>query len=318
VADWDLVVAGGANMDYLVRGERLPGPAETVPGDTFDEAPGGKGANQAVAAVRLGARVAFVGRVGRDARGDVLADRLRSEGVNTAHLGRDRDAGTGVALIMVDRRGEKQIFAAPGANGRVGADDVRAAAPVIGRSRVLLLQLELPLEAVEEAARLAKASGAAVMLDAAPPVPLADWFVAGLDVVRANAREARVITGIDVRDSGSARQAASILRSRGAKTAIVSAGEEGDLLLSPEGEELLARFDVATVDSTGAGDAFAAAIAVALSEGWRWSDAGRWASAAAALKTTRLGAQAGLPRREEVLRFLAERGVSLSVGRTVG
>jgi ribokinase len=308
VTEWDVVVAGGANMDYLVRGDRLPGPGETVQGDAFDEAPGGKGANQAIAAARLGARVAFIGRVGRDTRGDLLARRLREEGVDTEHLGRDPESGTGVALIMVDRHGEKQIFAAPGANARVAEDHLRAAAPLIRRGRVLLLQLELPLEVVEGVARLAKASGAMVVLDAAPPRPLADSLLAGLDVVRANAGEARALTGVDVRDSASARRAASVLRNRGAKTAIVSAGENGDLILSPDGEQRLPRFDVATVDSTGAGDAFAAAIAVALAEGRRWSEAGPWASAAAALKTTKLGAQAGLPRREEVLSFLAQRG----------
>jgi ribokinase len=311
IAQWDVVVAGGANMDYLIRGGRLPSPGETVHGDTFDEAPGGKGANQAVAAARLGARVAFIGRVGKDGRGDLVLERLRESNVNTEHVGRDPGAATGVALIMVDRRGEKQIFAAPGANARVGEDQLRAAAPVIQGARVLLVQLELPVEIVAEAARLARASGATVVLDAAPPRQLPGSFVAGLDVVRANAGEARALTGVEVRDYASAREAASVLRSRGAGTAIVSAGEEGDLILSREGEERLPRFEVATLDTTGAGDAFAAAIAVALANGWSWKEAARWASAAAALKTTRLGAQAGLPRREEVLRFLAERGVPL-------
>jgi ribokinase len=142
--DWDVVVLGGANMDYLVRGERLPRPGETTQGDALDEAPGGKGANQAVAAARLGARVAFVGRVGADPRGELSIQALAREGIDTSRVRRDPGALTGVALILVDRQGEKLIGVAPGANARVGEEDLRAAAPLIESARVLLSSSSCP------------------------------------------------------------------------------------------------------------------------------------------------------------------------------
>jgi ribokinase len=168
-----------------------------------------------------------------------------------------------------------------------------------------LLQLEVPLETVEEAARIGAESGAKVVLDPAPARPLPDDLLRRLTLVRPNSGEARVLTGIEVRDRASAREAAEQLRRRGAAAAAVQAGHEGDLLVWAEGEAWLPRLAVKSVDATGAGDAFAAAMAVALAEGRPWPEAGRFASAAAALKTTRLGAQAGLPRRSEVDALLA-------------
>jgi ribokinase len=304
------VVLGGANTDYLVRGSRLPKPGETLQGDTSDEAPGGKGANQAVAVARLGGRVAFVGRVGNDDRGALFIQHLAKQGVDTRHLRRDPDAQTGVALVMVDGSGEKQILAVPHANGRVSGEDLRRAAAAIRTCRVLLLQLEIPMEVVEEAVGVAKAAGVRVVLDPAPAHVLADALVAQLDVIRPNAREATTLTGVEVHDFASAREAADLLVKRGATAAIVGAGSQGDLLLSPEGEERLPRFPVSSVDATGAGDAFAAAIATGLARAVPWKDLGHLASAAAALKTTKLGAQAGLPRLEEIIAFLDEQGLS--------
>jgi ribokinase len=302
--NWDIVVLGGANTDFLVRGPRLPGPGETLQGELFDEAPGGKGANQAVAAARLGSRVGFVGRIGDDARGAVLLKRLVVEGIGTRYLRRDASAGTGVALVMVDERGEKQIFAVPQANARVGRDDLKAAAPAIRGARVLLVQLEVPIEVVEEAVVLAREAQVKVVLDPAPARPLPERLLRHVDVIRPNAQEAQILTGIQVRDFTSARAAADAFLAQGAGAAIVAAGDEGDLLLSSEGEQRLPHHRVPSVDATGAGDAFAAAIAVALAEGASLLDAARFGSAAAALKTTKVGAQAGLPTREEVLTFL--------------
>src|SRR5688572_19266577 len=161
---WDVVVVGGANTDYLVRGDTLPQPGETADGHEFLTAGGGKGANQAVAAARLGARVAFVGCVGKDDRGDELLKLLRAEGINTKHVYRHPKAQTGVALIMVDKAGEKQILTAPGANHEVRATRIRSAASVIKQARVLLTQFELPMRAVLEAARIAHAAGTRIVL----------------------------------------------------------------------------------------------------------------------------------------------------------
>jgi ribokinase len=308
--DWDVVVLGGANYDYLVRGDALPAAGETLHGEAFDEAPGGKGANQAVGVARLGSRVAFCGRVGADERGRLVEEGLRAEGVDVRALRRDPDAPTGVALVMVDRRGQKQIAVAPGANARVSESDLQAAAGVIQRGRVLLLQLELPVAIVEEAANMAKADGRAVVLDAGPACQLSDRFLARIDVLRANGGEAEALTGIEVRNFAGARRAAQALLDRGVRTAVVGAGDEGDVLLSSEGELLLPRFAVNAVDATGAGDAFAAALAMGLSLGRPWSEVGPFASASAALKTTKLGAQAGLPRRQEIVDFLRLRSAS--------
>ncbi|HEU4629219.1 MAG TPA: ribokinase [Gemmatimonadaceae bacterium] len=310
-AGWDVVVVGGANTDYLVRGPTLPCPGDTVQGTAFQEATGGKGANQAVAAARLGARVAFVGCVGADARGAVMLHRLAAEGVDIRHVRRAAEAETGVALIHVDATGEKQIMAAPGANAHARPTDVEDAAALIGDARVVLLQLELPMATVATAARLARDAGAVVVLDPAPPAARVPGELLALaDVVRPNAGEAHALTGVRVTDVDSARDAAHRLLARGPWAVVVQAGERGDLLCWRDArgaaqETLLPHLSVRSVDATGAGDAFAAALAVRLAEGAPPPDAARFASAAAALTTTVLGAQAALPRRDAVQRLLA-------------
>jgi ribokinase len=302
------VVVGGANFDYLARGPALPRPGETVQGERLLEGPGGKGANQAVAAARLGARVALVARVGADDRGRALLDHLRDDRVDTAHVRSDPAAGTGVALVQVDRRGQKQIMAVPGANLGLTVADVRAAAGTIEAARVLLVQLEIPLECVAEAIRIARRAGARVVLDPAPPTALPDELLGLVDVIRPNASEARALTGIRVSDRASARRAAQALLERGVGAAAVSAGARGNLLVWAGGECWLPKIPVEAIDATGAGDAFAAGLAVALAEGRTLAEAGPFASATAALKTTRLGAQAGLPRRDEVDAFVRRVG----------
>ena len=304
---YDVVVVGKANVDYLVRGPRLPAPGQSVNGDAFQEAAGGKGANQAVGAARLGARVALVARLGRDPRGDAVLAALQDEGVETRFVSRDADAPTGVALCQVAASGEKQILSAAGANACLTAECVRAAAPALRDARVVLCQLGVPLPAVEEAVRIARGARALVMLDPGPPAPLPDALVAQLDLIRPNTSEAQILTGLPVRDQATARAAAKELLRRGAKAAAVQAGDEGDVLISREQDLWLPRFVVDRLDATGAGDAFASALAVCLAEGKPLEEAGPFASAAAALATTVLGAQASLPRREAVLRLLARR-----------
>lgn len=304
--EFDIVVVGGINTDFLARGQELPGPGATVEGTEFQEAPGGKGANQAVAAARLGARVAMLARVGRDERGESSVRALVAEGVDCRFVVRDTTVQTGSAVIQVAESGQKQILAVPGANARMAPGDLAAATPALGRARVLLTQLEVPVEVVLAAARLARAGGARVVLDPAPPRPLPDDLFPLLDVVRPNAGEAAALTGLTVRDRDSARRAAEALLARGAGAAAVQAGEEGDLLVWRGGERWLPRLPVESVDATGAGDAFAAALAVMLAQGRSLADAAEFANAAAALATTRVGAQAGLPRRPEVEALLAQ------------
>lgn len=302
---WDVVVVGGANYDYLVRGPHLPRPGDTVQGETFQEAPGGKGANQAVAAARLGARVAFVARIGTDPHGDQIMERLAAEGVNTTRVIHDSDAPTGVALVQVSEQGEKQILVAPGANRRLNMADIERAAPALETTHILLTQLEISLESVKAAVRLGGGSQAQIVLDPAPPLDLPDEFLRMVDVVKPNAGEAESLTGVKVQDRNSARKAAQQLLERGVKVVAIQAGDEGDLLVWPEREQWLPRLLVESVDATGAGDAFAAALAVALAEGRPLAEAGLFANAAAALTTTKLGAQTALPRRQEVQTLLA-------------
>jgi ribokinase len=304
---YDVVVVGKANVDYLVRGPRLPHPGESVNGDFFQQAPGGKGANQAVGAARLGARVALVARVGNDARGDSVVEALITEGVEIDYLVRDPAAFTGVALCQVGGTGEKQILSAAGANGRLSVDDVRAAADALASARVVLLQLGVPLAAVTEAIRIGRAAGARIVVDPGPPASLPDELLAQIDVIRPNCSEALALTTVEVDGQDSARQAAAVLLRKGVGAAAVQAGDSGDLLAWSGGEVWLPRFEVARVDATGAGDAFASAFAVALADGQPLSECGPFASAAAALATTVLGAQASLPRRAAVSALLQTR-----------
>ena len=302
----DVVVVGGANYDYLIRGVELPARGETLEGQSFDEAPGGKGANQAVAVARLGGRVAFIGRIGQDARGDQVLSRLQTEGVETAHLVRDSRASTGVALIFVNARGEKQIFAVPGANRRLHIADVERAAPLIRSARVLLTQLEVPLDCTQCAVHLARAAATKVILDPAPATALSTELLSFVDIIRPNAAEATTLTDVRVSNRASAREAARMLLRRGVHAAAVQAGDEGNLLVWAGGERWLPKLPVPTVDATGAGDAFAAGLAVCLSDGLSLEQAGAFANAAAALATTALGAQAALPRRDAVLALLRQ------------
>jgi ribokinase len=303
---WDVVVIGSANTDFMIRGAKLPSPGETLQGEDYHEGTGGKGANQAVAAARLGARTAFVARVGRDRRGEELAARLTAENVDLRHMAHDSTAPTGAAIIMVDQHGEKSILVAPGANGRMSAADVDAAAGMIQSARVVLCQLEVPLETVLTACRLARAAGARVVLDPAPGRPLSDELLRLLDVIRPNSSEAETLTGTQVRDRASARRAAEQLLGRGVGAVAVQAGEEGNLLVWSGGECWMPKIPVHSIDATGAGDAFAAGLAVMLAEGRPLNEAGPFANAAAALATTVVGAQDGLPRRDAVMRLLGE------------
>lgn len=297
---FDVVVLGGINSDFIVRGKGLPQPGETVPGDSFYQGAGGKGANQAVAAARLGARVAFIGCIGDDQRGKELLQTLAREKVDITGVVRRKRFPTGAAVIAVDASGEKQIATAPGANLQLRAKDVRARRKYFEACTVLLMQFESPDECLLEAARLGKTSGAIVVLDPAPARKMPAGLAELLDVVRPNAAEAEALTGIQVKDRASARKAAAKLLKSGPRIAALETGGKGDLLVTAEQEILLPRLKVRSVDATGAGDAFAAGLAVGLAEGLALEQIAKLANATAALATTKIGAQEGLPRRRTV------------------
>jgi ribokinase len=306
----DVVVIGGANTDYLVRGPRLPRAGETVTGDKFEaEDAGGKGANQAVAVARLGARVAFVGRVGADDRGRALLRRLEKEGVDVSHVAKDKRTPTGVALINVDADGEKQILVAPGANLRLSATDVQRAATLLRNARVLVLQFEVPMKANLAAARLAHRARVPIVLDPAPAARAPKELLERVTVIRANEHEAEALTRVKPGGQKSTRRAAERLFEHGIRAAIIAAGSGGNLAVwrnddESHGELWLPKLPVKAIDATGAGDAFAAGLAVALAEGHSFANAAVFGNATAALTTTKLGAQPALPKWSAVLALL--------------
>lgn len=301
---WDVIVIGGLNSDYLGRGPALPDAGDTKNGDVFFTGPGGKGANQAVAAARLGARVAIVGAVGDDDRGRALIEAARGENVNVDCVRRIEGMQTGAALVHIDRHGEKQILAIPGANHGLTVDDVERACARLGGTKVVLAQLEVQIACVVAAFQWARANGARTVLDPAPAVRLSNDLLALVDVLKSNAREAEMLTGVRVLHRDAGRKAAQKLLQAGAGAVVIEAGR-GNLVVWPDGEHWLARIKVDAVDATGAGDALAGTLATFLARDRSLIDAATLANAAAALKTTKLGAQTGLPREDEILALLS-------------
>ncbi|MFW5915151.1 MAG: ribokinase [Planctomycetota bacterium] len=295
-----IAVLGSCNTDLTVAGARLPRPGETVTGGEFYRAGGGKGANQAIAASRAGARVSFMGRTGDDSMGRATRQRLREDDINVNGLLADPDAHTGVALILVDGQGENMISVAPGANHRITPGDVKDRAEIIGRSAVLLVQLELPLDAVEAALSVADAYDVLVVMDPAP-VPeggLPDRVVRGVDVLTPNEQEARQLAGCD--EDATGRSAAAALLETGAGSVAVTLGEDGVLLAQQDGIESLSGAAADPVDTVGAGDCFAGVLAVGLAEGKSLRESAELAVCAAALSTETQGAQPAMPSRETI------------------
>jgi ribokinase len=300
-----IVVVGSTNLDMVVKSAHIPRPGETVLGGEFRIVPGGKGANQAVAAARLGASVTFVGRVGRGAFGNQALEQFRDEGIRTEFVVPDPDAEHGVALILVDQHGENAIAVAPGANARLAPEDVMRAEPAIAGADLLLLQLEVPLSVVESAVALAKKHGKRVVLNPAPYTALPDEVLAQIDFLTPNETEAEMLLGGGEAGLGGLARTAEELLRRGAGCVIITLGKEGVFVVLPDGQFRVPGRHVKAVDTTAAGDAFSGALTVALGEGRELHDAVRFAVAASALSVTRMGAQSSLPTRAEVEALLS-------------
>jgi ribokinase len=305
-----IVVVGSLNMDLVIQSPRHPMPGETLTGGPFITVPGGKGANQAVAASRAGGRVTMIGKVGADAFGDALAGNLAAAGVNTAEIGR-ADAATGVALITVSAAGENTIVIAPGANGTLTPDDVRRRTPLIAGADALLLQLEIPLPVVEAASQIAQANGVPVILNPAPARALPPSLLERVTYLIPNEHEAALLVGDQVGGLPVGRHdpemLARALLATGVQTAILTLGAAGALVQEQGSAVRVPSFPVRVVDSTAAGDAFAGAFAVALCEGKQLVEAAAWGCAAGALACTTLGAQPSLSAREAIKRLLTTR-----------
>ena len=298
----DVVVVGSANLDLVVDVDTIPQVGETVMGGDLRRIPGGKGANQAVAAARLGRRVAMIGRLGADEGGDILRHALDNDGVDTSHLLTTTDVPNGVALIAVGSDGDNSIVVSPGANARVTEADVAAAAPVLAEATVALLQLEIPLGAVAAAARTA---GGTVILNPAPAPaePLPEALLADVDVLVPNQTELATLAGHDgpvdteiARDLATSLPTASVIVTLGAQGALVVVDGEATHVPAPV---------VVPVDTTAAGDSFCGALADALVRGESLVDATRWAVRVGAATTQRHGAQPSLPTAAEVDQLLA-------------
>jgi ribokinase len=301
-----ITVVGSCNMDLVVRSARIPVVGETIMGSDFMTNPGGKGANQAVAAAKLGADVHFVGRLGNDAFGKEGLANMQSVGINTDHIAMTKGVSSGVALITVDDKGNNVIVVAPGANDKVTPADVKKAASVIKTSGALVVQLEVPMETVKAAVKIAHDAKVLVVFDPAPAPakPLDADLMKMIDILKPNEIEAQMLSGVVVKDEVSAKAAAQKLLDKGAKSVILTLGEKGCLVAADGKMEFIPAKKVKAIDSTAAGDAFTGALAVGLTEGKSLTEAVNLASHVAALSVTKRGAQASMPTRKEVKAFM--------------
>lgn len=295
-----VLVVGSANLDFTVQVDRVPRPGETILGRNLLMSFGGKGANQAVAARRAGAEVAFIGKVGEDQHGEQIRKHLEAVGIGRAGLSSDAGCSTGVAFILVEPAGGNQIVVVPGCNFRLTPAEIEAHDDLFSGD-ILLLQLETPLETVFSALRRAKERGMRAILNPAPATPLPPELFPLVDLLTPNEPEASILAGVPVEDKRGAEKAGARLLELGCGGVIITLGAGGALWISKEGPQHFAGFSVRAVDSTGAGDAFNGALAAALAEGKAVQEAIPFANAAGALATTRRGAQESLPDRAAIL-----------------
>jgi ribokinase len=302
-----IVVVGSCNADMVIKAPRLPRPGETVTSGTFFRARGGKGANQAVAAARAGGSVAMIGSVGLDTFGDDAIAGFEEDGIDTSHVVRSAATPSGVALIVVDAAAQNLIAVAAGANALLSAADIRACEATIASADVLVTQLEIPIAAVEEAVGLAHRHGVRVILNPAPACSLADDLLGRIAVLTPNASETERLTGVNPADEASAQRAADVLLARGIGACVITLGSGGVFVATAGRASRVAGWDVAAEDTTGAGDVFTGALAVALGDGKDLVEAARFANAAAAISVTRRGAQPSAPQRDEIVSLLEQR-----------
>ena len=301
-----VVSLGSINMDLVVRTPRFANPGETLVGLDFYTAPGGKGANQAVSVGRLGVDALMFGRIGNDFFGKNLLDNLRENNVGVDGIKTDDTLPTGTALITVDNNAENTIIIIPGSNGAVGDPEIKDLIPFLKKTDILMLQLEIPLDTVVAAAKLAKESGVKVLLDPAPARELPEGLLKLCDIITPNETEAELLTGVKVNSFDDAKKAAEILLIRGVQSVIVKMSSQGSYYYDGTTEILFSAYKVDAVDTVAAGDAFNGGFAAAFSEGKTIEETLQWANACGALSTKKSGAQPSMPSRKELISFMKE------------
>ncbi|MDR0232300.1 MAG: ribokinase [Dysgonamonadaceae bacterium] len=298
-----ILVIGSTNTDMVIKAPHLPCPGETVLGGTFLMNAGGKGANQAVAAARLGASVTFVCKTGNDIFGQQSKQLFADEGIDTTYVFIDAEHPSGIALITVDAKAENCIVVASGANACLLPSDLANAADAIEQSDMVLMQLEIPLETIEYVANIAHAKGKTVILNPAPAQPLSKRLLQNVSILTPNETEASMISGVPVTDAASACEAARAICAMGVQTVIITLGAKGALIYANDFTAEVLAEKVEAVDTTAAGDVFNGALAVALSENREITDAVQFACKAASISVTRIGAQSSAPYRKELNDF---------------
>jgi len=294
-----IVVVGSANTDMVVKAATLPLPGETLLGGTFFMNAGGKGANQAVAAARLGGNVTLIAKVGNDIFGKQTIEGLQKENIDTDFIFTDDTAPSGIALIMVNEEGENCIVVAPGANANLLPADIETV-NAINEAAIILMQLEIPLATIEAVAIMAKATNQQVIINPAPAQGLSDELLNGLFLITPNETEATLLTGVTVTDQATASKAADIFLSKGVQNVIITLGKQGAYFKNRNEQFKVAAPVVQAKDTTAAGDTFSGALTVALTENMDWQQAIQFAVTAASISVTRLGAQASVPFRSEI------------------
>lgn len=295
-----ILVIGSSNTDMVIKTNHFPAPGETILGGRFLMNAGGKGANQAVAASRLGGVVTFIGKIGDDIFGKQAVQQLEDEGINVDFVAVDPENPSGVAMITVDRNGENSIVVAPGSNGTLSPADFDKAMAELDESEFVLMQLEIPIPTVEYIAQKAARIGKKVVLNPAPAAGLSDELLRNLYLVTPNETEAELLTGIKVTDEQSALKAATILHEKGVEIVIITMGAAGAFLLADGKSEIIKAPKVDAVDTTAAGDTFNGSLLVALSEGKTIQESIAFANKAASISVTRIGAQSSVPFRKEI------------------
>ena len=299
-----IIVVGSSNTDMVVKSARLPAPGETIIGGVFGMYPGGKGANQAVAAARLGGHVYFVGKKGNDIFGTEADSLLQKEGIDTTCFSTDPDHPSGVALITVDEKGENCIVVASGANSSLTAKDLKGIEPLMEKSAVVLLQLEIPVQTVEHVAALAAEKNLLIILNPAPAQPLPASLLKKISIITPNETEAEILTGIHITGIETAEHAAITLHQQGIPTVIITLGSEGALVYHQNSFTKIESIRVVAVDTTAAGDVFNGALAVCLANGMSVEDAAKYACRAAAVSVTKMGAQSSAPTKKEIENYV--------------